>query len=136
MESTVIDRHSRRKDNKLSGNVPIGAFIDHLLKAMRDGHDVVLEEGNNSHLANNKTAQSIKAFMLQNLSVKEVRFDYGNLGIEKFADKYALRCDISDLEKLNDINPPATVHEPQKQPQRQSQLVKSTLRNDDYDLGI
>ena len=136
MESTVINKYSRRKDNDLSGNVPIGAFIDHLLKAMRDGHDVVLDEGDNSHLANNKTAQSIKAFMLKNLSNEEVRFDYGNLGIEKFTDKYALRCDISDLEKLNEINPPEPMNEPQKQPQRQSQPVKSTLRNDDYDLGM
>ena len=136
MESTVINKYSRRKDNELSGNVPIGTMINHLLKAMRDGHDVVLAEGNNSHLANNQTAQSIKAFMLKNLSVKEVRFDYGNLGVEKFTEKYALRCDISDLEKLNEINPPEPMNEPQKQPQRQSQPLKPTLRNDDYDLGM
>ena len=136
MESTVYDKYTRKKDNKLSGNVPIGTMINDLLKAMRDGHEVVLAEGNNSHLNNNKTAQSIKAFMLKNLSIKQVRFDYGNLGIEKFTEKYALRCDISDLEKLNDINPPEPMNEPQKLPQRQSQAIKSTLRNDDYDLGM
>ena len=136
MESTVIDKYSRRKDNKLSGNVPIGTFIDHLLTAMRDGHDVVLDEGDNSHLANNKTAQSIKAFMLKNLSDKQVRYDYGNLGIEKFTEKYELRCEITDLERLNNINPPEPVNDPQKQPQRQSQPLKPTLRNDDYDLGM
>ncbi|WP_225211763.1 MobA/MobL family protein [Psychrobacter communis] len=136
MESTVINKYSRRKDNELSGNVPIGEMINHLLQAMRDGHEVVLDEGDNSHLANNKTAQSIKEFMLKNLSDKQVRYDYGDLGIEKFTDKYALRCDISDLKRLNDINPPEPMHEPQKQPQRQSQPVKSTLRNDDYDLGM
>ena len=140
MESTVYDKYSRRKDKKLSGNVPIGAFIDHLLRAMRDGHDVVLDEGDNSHLDNNKTAQSIKEFMLNNLSIHEVRFDYGNLGIEKFADKYSLKCEITDLERLNEMHPPEPTNEPQKQPQkqpqRQSQDIKPTMRNDDYDLGM
>lgn len=136
MESTVINKYSRRKDNDLSGNVPIGTMINHLLQAMRDGHEVVLAEGDNSHLANNQTAQSIKAFMLKNLSDKQVRYDYGNLGIEKFTEKYELRCEITDLERLNNINPPEPMNDPQKQPQRQSQAIKSTLRNDDYDLGM
>lgn len=136
MESLVINKHTRRKDDSLSGNIPIGNIINSLSQANNEGHKVLLYEGNNSHLKDNETAQSIKKFMLKNLNDKKIRFDYANLSIQKFTDEYELKCDLSDLRKLNDINPPEPVTESKLTAQQPSAPKIKPQRDDDYDFSI
>lgn len=111
MHSTVRRTDFGRVEASLSGDIAIGEIIGRIITAANNGYNVDLREGNNEHLAGNKTAQGIKDFMLKNLSSSDVRYDYGSLSIEKFTQKHGLRCDLDDLQQLNDINPPTPVIE-------------------------
>lgn len=112
MRSIVKRSDFGRVEASLSGDIAIGKILVRIITAANNGYNVDLREGNNEHLAGNKTAQGIKDFMLENLSSSDVRYDYGSLSIEKFTKKHGLRCDLDDLQKLNDANPPAPVIEP------------------------
>jgi chemotaxis protein histidine kinase CheA len=136
MRSTVRQSEFGRVEDSLSGNIAIGAIIGRIITAANNGYKVDLREGNNDRLAGNHTAQGIKNFILENLGSSDVRYDYGSLSIEKFTDKYELRCDLSDLKKLNEINPPAPVID-QKLTNHQPSAAKiepQSTNNYDFDL--
>lgn len=122
LRSRVINKSYNQIDDNLSGNVKIGALIIDIINALKAGHIAELNEGNNEHLARNETAQAIKAFMIKNIKSHDAIYDYCNLGIKDFTDKYNLKCDIDDLQRLNDIHPPETVVEPSKQAETNTAL--------------
>lgn len=122
MRSRVINRSYNQVDDDLSGNVPIGAVIIDIINASKAGHSAELNEGNNEHLAKNDTAQAIKAFMLKNIKSHDAIYDYCNLSIKDFTDKHNLKCDLNDLQRLNDIHPSKPVVKPSKQAETNTAL--------------
>lgn len=122
MRSRVINKSYNRVDDDLSGNVPIGAVIIDVINASKAGHSAELNEGNNEHLAKNDTAQAIKAFMLKNIKSHDAIYDYCNLSIKDFTDKHNLKCDLNDLQRLNDIHPSKPVVKPSKQAETNTAL--------------
>lgn len=70
----------------------------------------------NPEYAQNNTAKAFERFMLQKnvLNDPRILIDFGlgkeSLGIRDFAEKYNIKCDFHDLEKLDSLNP---VAEPQ-----------------------
>jgi hypothetical protein len=115
MRSKVVNKSYNKVDRNLSGDVPIGSVIRDIIEAAKAGHSATLQEGNNDHLAGNDTAQRIKAFMLKKITSYDAVYDYCNLSVKDFTDKHNLKCDIDDLQRLNDIHPPAPVSEPVKE---------------------
>ncbi len=93
-----------KEDADLSGDKPIGAELYNALDYQKSGYDVRVTDGKNSHIEGNKTAESIKNFMMTKLQNRQVVTDYGNLTIVKFTEKYALECDLSSLKDLHERN--------------------------------
>lgn len=136
MRSIVRRSDFGRVETSLSGDIAIGGIIGRIITAANNGYNVDLREGNNEHLAGNKTAQGIKGFMLKNLSSSSVRYDYSNLSIEKFTDKYELRCDLNDLQKLNEINPPEPVAAPKSTNHQPSAATIEPQSTNNYDFYL
>lgn len=136
MRSIVRRSDFGRVETSLSGDIAIGGIIGRIITAANNGYKIDLREGNNEHLAGNKTAQGIKGFMLKNLSSSSVRYDYSNLSIEKFTDKYELRCDLNDLQKLNEINPPEPVAAPKSTNHQPSAATIEPQSTNNYDFYL
>ena len=123
---------------------PIGKDLYMLLnQAKNKGWDITINNSDsygtriNQDIAQNPTAIAFERFMLRAevLSNPDIYNDFVvRLGIREFSDKYGIACNSEDLKQLDRLNPDPKFNPPQ--PQRQSQPVKSTLRNDDYDLGM
>jgi hypothetical protein len=122
MRSKVVNKSYNKVDRNLSGDVPIGSVIRDIIEAAKAGHSATLQEGNNDHLAGNDTAQRIKAFMLKKITSYDAVYDYCNLSVKDFTDKHNLKCDLNDLQRLNDIHPAEPVVEPSKQAQTNTAL--------------
>nr|WP_228724075.1 MobA/MobL family protein [Psychrobacter sp.] len=78
----------------------------------------------NPEYAQNNTAKAFERFMLQKnvLNDPRILIDFGlgkeSLGIRDFAEKYNIKCDFHDLQKLDALNP---VAEPQLKVEKPTQ---------------
>lgn len=62
----------------------------------------------NSETIGNATAQSVERFMMrkENLSNIDVLSDFeSNMNVQDFTKKYSLKCDLSDLKRLDELYP-------------------------------
>ncbi len=134
LDISVTRQGEWREDSNLSGDRPIGSALYAAIDCMKNGANVTVGDGDNSHIEGNKTAESIKNFMMTKLQNRQVVTDYGNLTIVKFTEKYALECDLSSLKTLHERNPPELTIEPTQPVYKQS--ARNLSRNDDYDLSM
>lgn len=134
LDISVTRQGEWREDSNLSGDMPIGSGLYTAIEYKKNGANVIVNDGNNSHIDGNKTAERIKDFMLTKLQNRQVVTDYGNLTIVKFTEKYALECDLSSLKTLHERNPPELTIEPTQPVYKQS--ARNLSRDDDYDLSM
>jgi len=93
----------------------------------------------NPEYAQNNTAKAFERFMLQKnvLNDPRILIDFGlgkeSLGIRDFAEKYNIKCDFHDLQKLDALNPVAepqlTVEKPTQPKAEQKPQVDSSYDN-------
>lgn len=132
---SVTRKNEYRKDPDLSGDMPIGSGLYTAIEYNKNGANVIVNDGNNSHIDGNKTAERIKDFMLTKLQNRQVVTDYGNLTILKFTEKYAIECDLSGLKDLHERKPVEPIIQPLESTQEQSGH-KFQSRNDDCDFSM
>lgn len=101
---------------EFSGDMLIGQGLGDALYLKKQGYVVDLKAGNNKHLEHSEAAQNIKKFIFKNLGSFETVKDFGELSIDKFTDKYAIECDLSDLTTIHEQNPVTTAKAIQQQP--------------------
>lgn len=135
LDISVTRQGEWREDRNLSGDRPIGSALYAAIDCVKNGANLTVGDGDNSHIEGNKTAERIKDFMIKKLLDREVVQDYCNLNIVKFTEKYAIECDLVSLKSLHERRPPP---EPinQKHQRNIEQSPRLQPRNDDYDLGM
>lgn len=117
--------------------------------AIKGNHQIIItntsKQGKqlNPEYAQNSTARAFEKFMLDEnvLSNPRILIDFGlgkaseALGIREFAEKYDIKCDFHDLEKLDSLNPVVNTEPKIEKPAQQSSEPKS--QNDSsYDNSL
>jgi len=123
---------SKRTD--LEGDMHISKAFYDALELTKDGYKLICKFVNNEHLEESRTAQNIKNFMSENMQSTQVLLDYGELSIDKFTDKYAIDCDLSDLITLHEKNPTAQLKSSQKSHDVHFERLKDNDRNNDFTI--
>lgn len=117
--------------------------------AIKGNHQIIItntsKQGKqlNPEYAQNSTARAFEKFMLDEnvLSDARILIDFGlgkaseALGIREFAEKYDIKCDFHDLEKLDSLNPVVNTEPKIEKPAQQSS--ESKPQNDSsYDNSL
>ena len=123
---------SKRTD--LEGDMYISKTFYDALELTKDGYKLICKFVNNEHLEESRTAQNIKNFMSENMQSTQVLLDYGELSIDKFTDKYAIDCDLSDLIILHEKNPIAELKSSQKSHDVRFERLKDNDQNNDFTI--
>ena len=123
---------SKRTD--LEGDMYISKTFYDALELTKDGYKLICKFVNNEHLEESRTAQNIKNFMSENMQSTQVLLDYGELSIDKFTDKYAIDCDLSDLITLHEKNPVAELKSSQKSHDVHFERLKDNDQNNDFTI--
>lgn len=117
----------------LSGDMSIGqSLYDAIDLRKNQGYLLTLTVRNssNKHLEHSETAQNIKNFILKKLGSFEIVKDFGELSIDKFTDKYAIKCDLNELTTIHEQNPVLTLKAIQQKPPADFPEPLKTSRND------
>lgn len=117
----------------------VSVEVHELIKnAIRGNHQTIItntsKQGKqlNPEYAQNGTARAFEKFMLDEnvLSNPRILIDFGlrkaseALGIREFAEKYDIKCDFHDLEKLDSLNPVVNAEPKIEKPAQQSSEPK------------
>lgn len=134
-----INSNIKAPENKaerpdLSGSLSVGQSLYDAIQLKKQGYLLKVFDRDNKHLEHSETAQNIKNFILKKLGSFETVKDFGELSIDKFTDKYAIKCDLSDLTTIHEQNPIMQPKAAQQQTESFSEPLKSL--NNNYDLSM
>lgn len=134
LNSNIEAPPNKAERPELSGSLSVGQSLYDAIQLKKQGYLLTVFDRGNKHLEHSETAQNIKNFILKKLGSFEIIKDFGELSIDKFTDKYAIKCDLNELTTIHEQNPVMTAKAIQQPLAELSERLKATKNDNDLTM--